>query len=155
MSLANKISHGFSSSVRHRGSDYFHMGWVRVKKGGECYVEAQVRGSRNYLVTLSLEENQLAVFCDCPYYESNGPCKHIWATILEADKRGYVKEAARFGSIEVLEALTEDEFSEDGMNDGDDDFVKLQQKSQHPIQARKDRIPGWKEQLGMSSAEVP
>jgi superfamily II DNA or RNA helicase len=57
-------------------------------------VEARVRGSRNYEVNLDWHDGALSAWCDCPHFDSDGACKHLWATILAADGRGYLSAAA-------------------------------------------------------------
>ena len=37
----------------------------------------------------------LTLFCDCPYYDEVGGCKHIWATILAADAQNYFTAITR------------------------------------------------------------
>ncbi|MBZ5727359.1 MAG: SWIM zinc finger family protein, partial [Acidobacteriia bacterium] len=52
-------------------------------------MDAHVRGSRNYEVSLDWEDGVLAASCDCAHFESE-PCKHLWAAILAAEARGYL-----------------------------------------------------------------
>jgi superfamily II DNA or RNA helicase len=60
-------------------------------------VEAEVRGSfGNYFVELSWNGHGLETFCDCPAADM-GPCKHIWATLLAAEARGYLSNVRAAG----------------------------------------------------------
>ncbi|MDQ3135089.1 MAG: SWIM zinc finger family protein, partial [Acidobacteriota bacterium] len=93
MSVSAKVSQEFSAKVRERGRLYFLGGTVRVKRGDDQQVEATVRGTENYRIKLSWQKNKLLVVCSCPYYETEGPCKHIWATLLTAEQKGYLKTA--------------------------------------------------------------
>jgi len=47
-----------------------------------------VQGSELYNVSLKWLDGKLKAGCDCPYFEEHGNlCKHIWATILEAEEQ--------------------------------------------------------------------
>jgi len=39
-----------------------------------------------YDVRLKKHDQGLEVWCDCPYFEDYGPCKHLWTAMLEADR---------------------------------------------------------------------
>lgn len=94
MNLSQRLAGNFSGTVRHRGQSYFWQGRVRIRGGSEVDVEADVRGSRNYEVNLAWGDGVLSVSCDCLYFESDGPCKHLWAAILAAEADGYLSAAA-------------------------------------------------------------
>jgi len=92
--LASKLAHLFPPTVRDRGKNYYDRGAVRIERGSALAVEALVRGSQVYEVELALEDGDLWLDCDCPYFESNGPCKHQWATVLAAQARGYLSSVS-------------------------------------------------------------
>jgi superfamily II DNA or RNA helicase len=94
MNLAIRLADDFSATVRNRGKSYFWQGRVRIQHGSASRVEARVRGSRNYEVNLDWHDGALSAWCDCPHFDSDGACKHLWATILAADGRGYLSAAA-------------------------------------------------------------
>src|ERR1019366_10746046 len=48
------------------------------------------------------ENGRLLVYCACPYFEECGRCKHLWATGLEADRRGVLGEAVRDGALRLV-----------------------------------------------------
>jgi hypothetical protein len=107
MNLSTRLTGDFSATVRNRGKNYYWQGRVRIRHGSTSEVGALVRGSHNsYEVSLDWENGVLIASCDCPYFESDGPCKHIWATILAADARGHLSAASDadlvldFGDIE-------------------------------------------------------
>ena len=55
----------------------------------------------------------LLIGCDCPYYADSGPCKHIWAAILEADRRGSLADARSSKYLQLEDDLDSDyEFDE-------------------------------------------
>src|SRR5262245_28734987 len=108
MSLITEFSSDFTSAARTRGSDYFQEGRVRIKSGSEWEVYARVNGSRVYEVDLSIEGDELIVHCDCPAFES-GPCKHLWATILAADGKGYLRGNGKLGPLELVPDVSEND----------------------------------------------
>src|ERR1035437_1662084 len=94
LSLSTRLAGDFDEGVRSRGQAYFYRGRVHIQPGSGDEVEARVKGSRNYDVSLDWEDEQLSADCDCSYFDSAGPCKHLWATILAADAEGYLSDAA-------------------------------------------------------------
>jgi superfamily II DNA or RNA helicase len=80
-----------SGRTRAKGTDYFRSGGVIEIVGGEWSAHAIVRGTRDYHVELRRESgtDRFTAACECPYYTDRGEvCKHIWAALLEADRRG-------------------------------------------------------------------
>ncbi len=88
MPLAERCLHEFDSAVRKRGQEYFLNGYVIPFESPPRKFDAMVAGGKEYHVVLDwgLGQEELGVCCTCPYYEDKGPCKHIWATILAADR---------------------------------------------------------------------
>lgn len=67
-------------------------GVVQITGRTDSIISARVHGSSEYQVMLKYQDTfNLAVDCDCPYfcYEEEN-CKHIWATILDAEKAGFL-----------------------------------------------------------------
>src|SRR5215468_3220550 len=118
MSLIRQLSSDFSSAVRSRGSDYFQEGRVKITDGSDWEVFARVRGSRIYRVDLSLEAHGLVVHCDCSSFE-RGPCKHLWATILAAEGKGYLRGDGVLGPLEIVQDFDDDSFFD---HDEENDF---------------------------------
>ena len=95
MKLSKRLAGDFSGTVRKRGNSYFWQGRVRIQLGSDSEIEARVRGSHtSYDVSLAWGGGVLSAVCGCPYFDSGGPCKHVWATILTAEERGYLSAAA-------------------------------------------------------------
>src|ERR1035438_7757544 len=115
MKLASALSPHFDNDVRARGASYYRLGAVRIKRGNATGVEAGVRGSRVYDVEIAWDGRRLTLFCDCPYYEDVGACKHIWATILAADAQNYFTAITRLNPMDISfdEMHDEDEPDED------------------------------------------
>ena len=93
MKLSRLLSSDFESHVRARGERYYRSGAVHVKTASQTAVEARVQGARDYQVALRWDGEQLNVRCSCPYFESSGPCKHLWAVVLEAEAQEYLADA--------------------------------------------------------------
>jgi len=118
MSLKSKFSPQFDPKIRDRGFAYFRGGAVKILEHSEFHVRAQVKGTHDYFVELSLGLNSLDVACTCPYFYDGEDCKHIWATMLAADSKNYLSTVDRRGplelvyddeALEALELLEEDE----------------------------------------------
>jgi superfamily II DNA or RNA helicase len=92
-SLTAKLSHQFAPDVRQRGQAYYIRRHVRIRHGSQQEVVASVSGSRDYDVMLSLEGRVFRMWCDCEYFDDNGPCKHLWATVLAAESRSLLTDA--------------------------------------------------------------
>lgn len=88
--FTDRFSAWFTSSVRLKGLQYSSTGRVRIEEGNSELVEARVRGTTLYEVTLTVLDNEISATCECPY---SGFCKHIWATLLQAEKLGYLSDA--------------------------------------------------------------
>ncbi len=90
--LAADLSSQVPSKVRRRGAEYFSGGSVRIVNGTADEVEATVAGTRRYRVRLAREGDALRVSCTCPFFSDRGiSCKHVWATILAASAKGYLR----------------------------------------------------------------
>ena len=141
MNLSTKLAREFPSGVRSRGLDYFWRRRVSIQHGSADQVNAQVRGTRLYDVQLSLEGGVLSAVCDCAYFETDGGCKHVWATILAAEAHGYLSAAS--GNV----------FLDDGGY-----FGKLDHGSRGPVAVpkRQPMTPAWKLQIdAISQASGP
>jgi len=75
------------------------------------YVLAMVSGSEMYEVEIKFDEETKspAFTCTCPYLGQTGPCKHIWATILEVDEE-IAEDPELFDLMDEYYDEDEDEF---------------------------------------------
>ena len=114
MSLTTALAPFVSATIRDRGRDYFRSGVVTLDAVRAGEVAATVHGSDDYEVDLLLTGNTVHAFCTCPYIDEYGAvCKHIWATLLAAEPRGFAAAAAAAGKLR----LTIDEEDEDDEDD--------------------------------------
>jgi superfamily II DNA or RNA helicase len=135
--------------------DYFRQGRARIQQSSAQKVEALVRGSQSYDVRVVWKDGELTLSCSCPYFESDGPCKHLWATMLAAEARGALSDV---GSIQNVIDI--------GFDDVEDDFAddvtrpslpfEIPRSKEKPPQARQEPI--WKLQISSVAsgrAEAP
>src|SRR4030095_11253951 len=114
MSLKGRLSQEFAGKIRDRGFAYFRTNAVEILKHSDSRVDARVKGSKDYLVRLTLGRAALDVACTCPYFEKGEECKHIWATMLAADSRQYLTDATLMTRLGlVLDYVTGAELRED------------------------------------------
>lgn len=110
----------------------------------ECF-ETLVKGSRRYDVRLDLPasrgKGRLVAQCTCPYFDQGDLCKHIWATILQADADGWGVDcrqgamAVEWGGSEP--PASEIVYEEEGYESFDDDepFSRRQPQRSPPVLA--------------------
>ena len=97
MGIAQKVARNFSDAVRSRGQSYFSKGRVTMMSAKPNEIVAKVRGTTKYRVRVRLRGAKLLASCTCPYFSPQGePCKHLWATLLLADSRGFLQTAPNF-----------------------------------------------------------
>ena len=76
------LSEFAGSAVYARGMSYFRMGKVSVLSAELDEAHCLVEGTHLYNVNLSIYEEELAVYCSCPYADSGWFCKHMVAAGL-------------------------------------------------------------------------
>ena len=94
MSLKGRLSQEFAGKIRDRGFAYFRTNAVEIFEQSQSQLDARVKGGKVYLVRLKLGRASLNVACTCAYFEKGEKCKHIWATMLAADSRQYLKDVS-------------------------------------------------------------
>ncbi len=96
MGLSTQLASQVPDSTRQRGRQYFQRGVVRLRHGDAESVEATVRGTETYSVSIFHEGHALVSACTCPFFAEYGQvCKHIWATVLAAEPRGFLQRAGQ------------------------------------------------------------
>ncbi|MDQ2839883.1 MAG: DEAD/DEAH box helicase [Acidobacteriota bacterium] len=101
--LSTRLEPDFSSAVRKRAKEYYWQGLVRIEHGTADEVKARVSGSQPYNVRLTWKRPVLSARCECQYFDTEGLCKHIWATLLAAEARGHLISAALSGTLDLQE----------------------------------------------------
>lgn len=152
MSLSFSLLNDVTPAIRARGFDYYRSGVVKLDSVSTDSVTATVSGSGRYLVMLDLEDQVVHCSCTCPYIEENdAPCKHIWATVLAAEARGFAATAATSGSLRLV--LDED----DEFDDDDDEYDEFPKRPHHPSPPPERAVTGqhaWKDLLAALRREV-
>ena len=103
MPLLIDLARSFPSVVRQRGDWLYRGGSVKIVSGNQWDVEALVKGSIKYEVSLRRSNDVVRVNCTCPYFATEGPCKHIWAALLASSDRGYLDAAAEGKPARIVE----------------------------------------------------
>jgi superfamily II DNA or RNA helicase len=107
--LSSNLTPFVSNKIRERGRDYFLSRRVTVVEGDAWHVDANVRGTESYDVTLIRERDEIEAWCTCPYCEDHfEPCKHIWATLLAAEAKGHLQGDDRRAVRELMLVAPED-----------------------------------------------
>ena len=130
--LTEELSGEVSGLVQQRGRTYFRTGAVRLQHGDQRSVTARVQGSQAYRVEMAVAAGFIDYSCTCPFFETDyAACKHIWATALAAEERGYLK------GVLTMEAYG-------GYAPHDPHPPHSNRRSYQP---RKPSAPSWKQQL--------
>ena len=87
-----QLSSDFSHEIRERGRAYHREGAVWVAEESPSRILAVVQGgSRRHTVEILFQGSRATLSCSCPvFYDQEKPCKHLWAVLLELDKRGHL-----------------------------------------------------------------
>jgi superfamily II DNA or RNA helicase len=117
MSLLTKVIDQVDPQVRKEGGRIRSRGDVRILEHDGDSVSASVFAGKTHGVVLAREKGQVVYLCDCSDYKDTfDPCKHVWATMMEAEAAGYLAGWERGGSVYLI---SEDEFNEDNDSDLD------------------------------------
>jgi superfamily II DNA or RNA helicase len=162
MALTTHLSRYVESKVQSRGYSYYRNGAVQIIDGNKEELQAFVTGTETYQVDLYRDGNTVYVCCTCPYFEGErDTCKHIWATLLAAEKPGYLKGKGQSDPVH-LEIYVDnnewDEIGDDNWNEDDeweDEEITRPGHGQRsyfpPSQGRRHlqlvAPPGWKDHL--------
>ncbi|HZZ41889.1 MAG TPA: DEAD/DEAH box helicase [Tepidisphaeraceae bacterium] len=90
------LSQDFSRPVRNQGEEYFRQGRVSLVRATDHSAYARVRGTQTYVSEITWDEDGiLDATCTCPYFDQyDALCKHLYATILEAQSTGHLSSGA-------------------------------------------------------------
>ncbi|HEX4229510.1 MAG TPA: SNF2-related protein [Bryobacteraceae bacterium] len=140
MQLVFRLANEFTSSSRQKGLTYYQQGRVRLQEVRGDELEALVSGEATYHVSLAWSDPVLTLECDCPYFLENGPCKHLWATILAAQGKGHLTDVAVAKKIVVELGDTYDD-------EDDEDPFELLPPPPPPTTTLTPEPPRWKRRL--------
>jgi superfamily II DNA or RNA helicase len=111
----------FPATIRGRGAHYYRTGAARITASSADSVSAVVSGSRRYDVGIEVQNKRLLLFCSCPYFFSDGPCKHLWAAALAADKAGLLRALQAFDEVADVTGVDPDAAGDEEALDSDAD----------------------------------
>lgn len=109
MTLTRSLYRFFGQTPRSRGAEYFNSGRVTIVDRSEFAASAVVHGSKTYVCMLSstssrmLKNVVISVNCSCPFFESAGPCKHLWAFIAQLEREGWGESIGWAENVELDE----------------------------------------------------
>jgi superfamily II DNA or RNA helicase len=136
MGITAALTSQVPATIRERGREYYRSGAVRIESANHRSVTATVAGTDDYEVDLELDGRTLFASCSCPYVAENGKtCKHVWATLLAAESRGF---GATGGNVRLV-------IDEEG--EYYDDYAP-------PARPAPRRTSDWKNQLAALSRDV-
>ena len=136
MPLASKLAFQFERRLQFKGLNLFHARAVRITDANQSHLYGDVQGGSRYNIRLTYETGRLLVYCSCSYFADFGRCKHLWAAVLEADRRGVLGEAVNGGALRL---------SRDA--DPDDERELDQWQFRPPEPPPPPQAPPWQEYL--------
>src|SRR6266700_4949883 len=92
---AADLSSQFPAHVRDRGYEYQRREAVQLTTVSGTSIEARVNGTRQYQVRIGVRGSNLDFTCTCSFFQDRGPCKHLWATLVQADQEGLLRTLAQ------------------------------------------------------------
>ena len=107
--IPTQIASAFPPVLRSRGGAYHREGRVRVRHASNADIQAIVRGTEHYVVSLEAMPGELLGTCSCPFAMEQGVCKHLWATLLQVDETGQLAPLVKLvGGRATFSTLDED-----------------------------------------------
>ena len=89
VSLADELQFQFASNAKKLGRQAQSTGKVRIELIGEWHLAAKVIDSEIYDTKLWINpenDDELVTNCTCSFFNNQGPCKHLFATLIEIDQ---------------------------------------------------------------------
>src|SRR5262249_52304063 len=123
MTLTSHIIDQVPVTVQRQGRKDFERGAVRLQQGDSWFVEATVQGSNE--VTLDRENKAVQMWCSCRKFRDYlDPCRHIWATFLAAEAKGYLVGSGTSDHLRLqpVEDGYDDWDEEDAWDDPEPDY---------------------------------
>jgi superfamily II DNA or RNA helicase len=99
MSLADLLQTSFRADIRFRGDAYLKADRVAITRVTSDELFGVVRDGVEYQTTLTRNDGELKMYCNCEQMQKTGVCKHLWATILAVDEEGCLSATTRPGHV--------------------------------------------------------
>ncbi len=115
MKLSDVCREEFEKKIRSRGEEYAGSRRVKILSANERQIIAEVRGSVGciYDVEITMDPEDVLIDCTCPYFESEGACKHLWATIITAEKNGFQSNFLTDDSVVFEKKLMDEDYMDE------------------------------------------
>jgi hypothetical protein len=84
------LSEYFKPENRTKGEEYFRKELVYLSVAADTQVQAFIKagaGARVQLKSRAISSIEIEADCNCPIYSKGTFCSHIWATLLETQKK--------------------------------------------------------------------
>jgi hypothetical protein len=94
--LSRRFGPLFAPGLKDRAVEYVGNGRIHDLDWGDDFVSGKVHGSAVYDTSaqFSLRDGRFDCECTCPYFEDHTVCKHVYAVLMEADRRRLFDESA-------------------------------------------------------------
>lgn len=109
VSIADRVARSFPPLACVRGFRYFARSRIHLVSVTDGSIDADVKGKRTQRVRLRVDGGRLASACTCSA-KLLGPaaCRHVWATLLEIDRRGSLESLRLTGRTLALGMIEAD-----------------------------------------------
>jgi len=152
MSWTHELEQFVPTGSLKKGRSYFQSRAVLIREASASRVEAIIKRGGAYSVVIETHEDEtIVVSCTCSYYDDSNICKHIWATLLEAESKGHLKQVAKMAQPFIETELEHTGVSDDNGDtfrehgDEDDSYHYSYRRTPQPPKAPP--VQRWKEQL--------
>ncbi len=98
--LLDKLAPFFDGDTRNNGWEYVRSQRIKIRQGSKFAVKAIALGTQEYRVTVRVDGGDVYFYCGCETFRKKGPCKHLWATAVDAERHGYLTDI-RWTSLEL------------------------------------------------------
>ena len=98
--LLDKLAPFFDGDTRNNGWEYVRAQRIKIRQGSKFAVKAIALGTQEYRVTVRVDGGDVYFYCGCETFRRKGPCKHLWATAVDAERLGYLTDI-RWTSLEL------------------------------------------------------
>lgn len=98
MSLSSTLESKFRGDIRFRGQAYVKAERVAITRVTADELFGVVEDGTEFHTQLTRRDDTMLMTCSCANGQGNPHevrCKHVWATILQAEQAGYINDAAK------------------------------------------------------------
>jgi superfamily II DNA or RNA helicase len=143
MTLSKRLDPEFDPASQRKGQSLFLARAVRLNEGSHRHFHGEVQGTRYYEVKIDFDGRLVSLSCECPYFAGYGPCKHLWAGVLEAERRGLLTDVTIAAELEIDEAVDDLDTEHDSL---------FHYKSIGPVSTR---VPLWQDHFAAIQRSLP